>query len=185
MNKNVKWVTKTAILLALTLVFQSLRMIIPQVMIPGLGQLDQYIIGSLVNATLIVATLSTGISSGIVIGVATPVIALLQGEIAFPLLVPAVALGNIAIVVIIGFLFDKNKIMALIAGAVGKFIVLYTTINLIVLPLLIPTLPADKGATVKVMMSFKFGYPQLITAAIGGLIVYLIYPSLKSRIEDY
>ncbi len=181
MNKQIKWITQTALLLALALAFQALRYVIPSVGIPGLGELDQYIIGSLVNAVLITATLSTGISSGIVISIATPLIALMQGEIAFPLLVPFVALGNIAIVVIVGLLFDKNKIMALIAGAVGKFITLYLTINTIVLPLLVPTLPADKGAVVQKMMSFKFGFPQLITALIGGIIVYLIYPTLKSK----
>lgn len=184
MNKQVKWVTQTALLLALALVFQSLRAIIPNVVIPGLGELDQYIIGSLVNTTLIIATLSVGISGGIVIGVATPLIALLQGEIAFPILVPAVALGNIAIVVIVGLLFDKNKVMALALGAIGKFTTLFVGINFVVLPMLVPKLPADKGAAVKAMMSFKFGYPQLITAAIGGVIAYLLYPRLKGMFNN-
>ena len=185
MNKNIKWITQTAILLALTLVFQSLRMAIPKVMIPGLGELDQYIIGSLVNATLIIATLTVGISGGMVLGVATPLIAFLQGEIAFPILAPFVALGNIAIVVIVGLLFNKNKILALSAGAVGKFLTLFISIKLIVLPTILPSLPAEKATVVGAMMSFKFGYPQLITAAIGGLIAYLIYPRLKTKITDF
>lgn len=57
MNKQIKWITQTALLLAVTLAFQALRYVIPSVGIPGLGELDQYIIGSLVNAVLITATL--------------------------------------------------------------------------------------------------------------------------------
>ncbi len=101
MNKQIKWITRTALLLALALLFQSLRGSIPKVMIPGLGEMDQYIIGSLVNTTLILAAVTVGFTGGLVIAIVTPLVALLQGEIAFQIMMPFVALGNVAIVLFV------------------------------------------------------------------------------------
>ena len=83
MKKTTRWLTRTAILLGLTVAFQSLRIVIPKVTIPGMGDLDQYIIGSLVNACLIIAAVMVGAGGGITISILAPVIALIQGEIVF------------------------------------------------------------------------------------------------------
>lgn len=53
--KTVHFITRTAILLALTIVFQSIGRAIP------LGQFNQFITGSLVNACLVIAAAATGI----------------------------------------------------------------------------------------------------------------------------
>ncbi len=181
MNKQIKWITQTALLLALALVFQSLRAVLPKIMIPGLGESDQLVIGSLVNTVLIVSSLTVGLSSGIVIAIATPLVAFMQGELAFPIMLPFVALGNIVIVLVVGLLYDKNKIFALVSGSIAKFVTIFLTITLIASPIIVGGLPADKGLAVKTMLTFKFGYPQLFTALLGSIISLLILPILKPR----
>ena len=52
MNKTVNFIARTAILLALAVLFQSLRLFIP---IPA--AVDQYVVGSLVNLCLVIAAL--------------------------------------------------------------------------------------------------------------------------------
>ena len=124
MNKQIKWITRTALLLALALLFQSLRGSIPKVMIPGLGEMDQYIIGSLVNTTLILAAVTVGFTGGLVIAIVTPLVALLQGEIAFQIMMPFVALGNVAIVLFVSLFYKRNKILAFGSGIIAKFLTL-------------------------------------------------------------
>ncbi len=178
MKKTTRWITRTAILLALTLAFQSLRAIIPKVTVPGMGDLDQYIIGSLVNACLIIAAITVGAGGGIVISILAPVIALLQGEIAFPILVPFVSLGNAAIVICVALLYEKNKIGSFAAGIIAKFLCLYITIVYVALPLIVPQLQGPKAQLVPKMLSFKFSWPQLVTATIGSIIASAVLPLL-------
>ena len=184
MNKQIKWITRTALLLALALLFQSLRGSIPKVMIPGLGEMDQYIIGSLVNTTLILGAVTVGFTGGLVIAIVTPLVALLQGEIAFQIMMPFVALGNVAIVLFVSLFYKRNKILAFGSGIIAKFLTLLVTINLIVIPYLTPTLPTEKAGVVSAMLSFKFGYPQLITATLGAIIAYALIPVLESSFRE-
>ena len=100
MNKTVIFIARTAILLALAVLFQSLRLFIP---IPA--AVDQYLVGSLVNMCLVVAAVIVGIQGGLIVAVLTPVIAFLQNVLANPVLVPFVALGNAAIVVVAALLY--------------------------------------------------------------------------------
>lgn len=78
---NVKFLTRTAILLAITLIFQFLKM-------------PQLITGSIVNAMLLIAAGTVGMWSGIIIGLLTPVIAFLVGIMGFPLMIPFIMVGN-------------------------------------------------------------------------------------------
>ncbi|HHW70497.1 MAG TPA: ECF transporter S component [Clostridiales bacterium] len=183
MKNTTKWLTRTAILLGLTVAFQSLRMVIPKVTVPGMGDLDQYIIGSLVNACLIIAAIKIGAGSGIIISILAPVIALIQGEIQFPILVPFVALGNAAIVICVALLYEKSKIGSFAIGIVAKFLCLYLTVVHIALPLILPSLEGDKAELISKMVSFKFSWPQIVTAAIGSLIASAILPLLDKSIS--
>ena len=184
MNKQTRWLTRTALLLALALLFQSLRAVIPKIMVPGFGELDQYIIGSLVNTVLILAAITTGITGGIAVSILTPLVALMQGEIAFPVMTPFVALGNMALVIFVALLYNINKIASFVTGTIAKFITLYLTINFIVIPIITPDLPAEKAGVVRTMLSFKFGYPQLVTAAIGSMIAFGLIPVLERVLKE-
>lgn len=103
----------------------------------------------------------------------------MQGEIAFPVMVPFVALGNVAIVVCVALLYEKNKIGAFIAGIITKFLFLYITIVYIAIPIITPKLQGAKAEVVPKVMSFKFSWPQIVTATIGSIIASAILPLLN------
>lgn len=175
MNKTVRFITRTAILLALTLIFQSLRLLIPM---PQL--VNQYVTGSLVNLCLIVAAVMVGIKGGLVIAIATPFVAFLQGFMKFPVMIPLIALGNIALVVAVGVLYKKDPILSVIAGAVVKFIVLFLAVVKIGVPFLLNSIPdAAKG-----VLSVQFSWPQLATATIGGILALGVASVLKKVVKD-
>jgi hypothetical protein len=77
MNKTVVFITRTAILLALAVLFQSLRLFIP---IPA--EVDQFVVGSLVNLCLIVAAVKASAMAYLTATLesATPELRRLYGE---------------------------------------------------------------------------------------------------------
>lgn len=169
-----KWLTRTALLLALTLLFQSLRSLIP---LPT--DLSLFIVGSLVNGSLLVTTHMVGLNSGIIISIITPVVAFFQGHLAFPVLIPIVALGNIILVFLYHILRKKSQWIALISGALIKTVFLYFAIVHFALPVLIvPTIPTKQAEVLLKVMSFNFSWPQIITAMIGGILAFSIIPVL-------
>ena len=87
-SQNIRKMVTTAILIALTIVFQLLRPFLG-----GSNIISTYIIGSLVNLALIVAACAVGLWSGIAVALITPIIALLQGHATLPL-VPVIMAGN-------------------------------------------------------------------------------------------
>lgn len=175
MSKTVKWITRTAVMLALTVLFQSLRFIIPV-----LG--NQFIVGSLVNLALIVAAITIDIKGGLVIAVLAPVIAFIQGQLPLFLMIIFVAAGNAIIVIAYALLYKESfgsKILALVIGAVTKFITLYVLVVMIGIPLLF----SEIGEKVKTVLSLNFSWPQLVTAAIGGVLALLVIPLLRKALK--
>ena len=173
MNKTVIFIARTAILLALAVLFQSLRLFIP---IPA--AVDQYLVGSLVMC-LVVAAVIVGIQGGLIVAVLTPVIAFLQNVLANPVLVPFVALGNAAIVVVAALLYKRNKYVSIILGALSKFIVLYITVVHIAIPVLLGNMPPQ----MKELMSLRFSWPQLVTALVGSWLAVMVLPLLKRALK--
>ncbi|MGI5838140.1 MAG: ECF transporter S component [bacterium] len=174
MNKTVAFITKTAMLLALTVLFQSLRVIIPMP-----ASLSQFIAGSLVNMSLIIAGVTIGIRGGLAVAVLTPVVALLHGFIGNPVLVPFVALGNVIIVVIVPLLYHSNRHLAVIAGAAAKFVTLYLLIVKFAFPVLLaPSLPAPQASKMIGVLSYQFSWLQFVTALLGGVLAMIILPWL-------
>ncbi|NLB40854.1 MAG: ECF transporter S component [Clostridiales bacterium] len=171
MKRPLSWLTRTAILLALTVLFQSLRVIMP--FMPA--NISQYVIGSLVNLCLIVAAVTLGIKGGAVIAIMAPIIAFLQGFTPFAMLVIPIALGNLVLVVVVALLYKKNMILAFATGTIAKFLALYIGIVLIVLPFFLPNAPAQ--------LQVVFSWPQMVTASIGGVLAALILPILKKAVK--
>ncbi len=140
-----KQMVLTALLLAMCIVFQSMKGI------------SVYLTGSAVNALLVMATLSVGMSSGVFIAVITPIIAYLMGHTPvmqmIPLMVIVVMVGNLALVLMAGKGRKGNLPTWLAAGAVLKAVVLWLL------------------AVIKT----TFSITQLITAAIGCVIAYIIH----------
>ena len=153
---NVKFITRTAILLAITLIFQFLKM-------------PQLITGSIVNAMLLIAAGTVGMWSGVIIGLLTPVIAFLVGIMGFPLMIPFIMIGNGVYVIL--FSTQKNKVIGMIVGAVVKFIWLALSVKYIM-----------QLFNVKVPLKIvqAFTTPQLITALIGGMLGIIVIALLEN-----
>jgi hypothetical protein len=177
-NITLSWVTRTAVLTALLIVFQW-----------ALGTItgdNQFVVGSAVNLVLIITAVLSGLASGITVALISPFIAYLLG-IGIIGIVPFIALGNITIVVVWYYIAGKASATtdgyvrmsaALVIGAALKFIVLYLTIVKFAIPVIL-NLPAAKVNA----LSLAFGWPQLVTAAIGGVIAILIIPVLRKAIK--
>ena len=88
MNKKIRWITETALLLAMLIVLQSVT-----------KSFGQIVTGSCVNAVLAIAALVAGTSSGIVIAVVSPVLAFLLNIAPQAVTVPAIMVGNTVFVV--------------------------------------------------------------------------------------
>lgn len=170
MSKKTLFITRTAAMLALLIVLQA-----------ATKNLGQFVTGSCVNAVLAAATLLGGFASGLIVAVVSPFLAFLLG-IGPKLIevVPAIAIGNLALVLILWAIKGDgalNRVIKWIAASVGKFLVLY----LLVIQLLcrVMTLPEKMTATFSTM----FSWPQLVTALIGSGIMLLVLPILQKAIR--
>ena len=170
---NTKTITRTAILIALLVALQY-----------ATSSLGQFVTGSCVNLVLAVAALLCGLWSGVIVAAVSPFFAFLLGiGPKFIALVPFIALGNIVYVVILSLLGKKLEklpasLLSVLAAAVCKFLTLY----LVIVHLVLPRLGlAEKQVT---MMSTMFSWPQLVTAAIGGVLALLIVPQLKKAFKE-
>ena len=146
---NIRWLSRTAILLAIALVFQ-------------MGGFPQFITGPLINAVLYLAAMIVGWQVGMLIGILTPVIASIRGILPPPLtpLIPFIALGNSILVILFFWLQSKNKIAGIIIASLAKFLLLVSAVKLVV----------QVPPAIAQMMSL----PQLITALAGGAIALVL-----------
>lgn len=94
-------------------------------------------------------------------------------------IVPAIAVGNLAFVLVLHFVCRKQHIVGMICGALAKFATLYLLVVQFIVPMLAENLKPQQIATFSAM----FSYPQLITAFIGGSITLAILPVLKKVLK--
>jgi hypothetical protein len=177
MHKHILWITRTAIFTALLIVTQAAT--------AALG--NQFVTGSAVNLILIVATMTCGLPSGLTVAVISPIFATLLGiGPQFPPIIPVMMLGNSVLVVAWGLIGNRDiinkhvaRIIALIVGALAKYLVLYFGVVHIAIPLFMD-LPPERA----IVISGIFSVPQLITASIGGAIAVVILPMIKKAIRQ-
>lgn len=156
MNKSVLFLTRAAVLLALTLAVQMIGM-------------PQYATGPLVNAMLYIAATFIGIWGGVAVGVITPVVAFWRGILPPPLgpMIPFIAVGNAVLVIVFGLLERQGRLAAIagvVAASVAKFLVLSSAVRFVV---------QVKPAIAKMMQT-----PQLLTALAGGALALIISEAL-------
>ena len=170
MKKKTLWLTQTAMLIALLLVLQSVT--------KGGGQ---YVTGSCVNAVLAVAVLLGGLWCGLTVALVSPFCAFLLGiGPQLIAIIPAIALGNAVLVLVMHFVYGKSvwrRVWAWLAAALGKFGVLY----LVVVQLLCRVLPLKQPQIDT--FTTMFSAPQLVTALIGGGLALLMVPVLKKALR--
>lgn len=164
-----KKLARSAVLLALALVFQNLRLI------PGFAQWPQnvFVIGSLVNLVLFFAVQFAGLDGAAIIALITPVVAFLQGHIKFAPLMPLIMAGNLALCIIFYYVMKVNKYAAVALSSVIKWLLLFYGSRLVagyVLNLSGPQFDA---------LVAGFNVPQLVTALIGGFLFIIIMPAFK------
>ena len=177
MSKKIRWITETAIMLALLVTLQALT--------KPAGQL---VTGSCVNAVLAVATLVGGLACGLTVALISPVLAFLLGIAPQILTVPAIMAGNCVYVVLLSLLCGKDlvkRIAAWLIAAVAKFAVLYLIVVKIICGVLAPTLLAAgtlKQPMLKALPA-TFSWPQLFTALIGGAVALVIVPVVRKALH--
>ena len=180
MSKKIRWITETAVMLALLVCLQALT--------KPMGQL---VTGSCVNAVLAVSALVGGLSCGLVVALCSPVLAFLLGIAPQILTVPAIMVGNTVFVVLLSLLADKTgkkivkQAIAWVAAAAAKFAALYAIVVWLICGVLSESLIA--AGTMKPPMvqalPATFSWPQLITALIGGAVALLITPVLRKALH--
>ena len=177
------WVTRTALGVALVVVAQLLGKVIPAgAVITGPFSVTQLVTGSLVNCVLFVFTATTGIWSGVAIGILSSVLATLIGiGPAIPAVTPVIACGNAVLAVVFGLLHGKawnfpRWAASAVAAAAVKCAFLW-----ICVPFVLGLLSGVAEQQVKAL-SIMFSWPQGLTAFIGGCLALVILPRLgKSR----
>ncbi|MCX6063792.1 MAG: hypothetical protein NTV26_06400 [Caldiserica bacterium] len=176
--KTTKYITRAAIVLALTIAFQfAIRELIPSA--PPFNFVNLFLVGSVVNLGLLLATETTGLWAGIVIALAAPVTAWIQQHLPSPTMIPAVMAGNLILVIVYWLATWKGsrrswkRWLGLLVGAAAKMAFLYYAIGVIVGTL--SALPPVMATFVR----FSFSWPQFVTAVIGGVLSSLIARRIK------
>ena len=180
MNKKIRWITETAIMLALLVTLQALT--------KPMGQL---VTGSCVNAVLAVSALVGGLSCGLTVALISPVLAFLLGIAPQILTVPAIMVGNSVFVVLLSLLADKSgrnigkQLVAWIAAAAAKFVSLYAIVVWLICGVLSENLLASgvMNAPMLKALPATFSWPQLFTALIGGAVALLIVPVVRKALH--
>ena len=180
MKKKIRWITETAIMLALLVTLQALT--------KPLGQL---VTGSCVNTILAVSALVGGLGSGLTVAIISPILAFLLGIAPQILTVPAIMAGNAVFVLLLSVLADKSgknlvkQGIAWVVSAAAKFVTLYVIVVKIICGVMASSLLASgtlKEPMLKALPA-TFSWPQLFTALIGGAIALLIVPVLKKALH--
>lgn len=178
-----RWITRTALGVALVVVAQLLGKVIPAgAVIAGPFSVTQLVTGSLVNCVLIVFTATTGIWSGVAIGILSSVLATLIGiGPAIPAVTPVIACGNAVLAVVFGLLRSREWNFARWAAAAVVAAAIKCAFLWICVPAVLGLLSGVAEKQVAAL-SVMFSWPQGLTALIGGALSLVILPRLrKSR----
>lgn len=174
MHSKWSWLTRTALFLALLIALQYTT-----------KALGQFVTGSCVNCVLALATLLCGWASGAVVALVSPFLAFLLGigPQLFPI-VPAIAVGNLTLVLLLHLLNRGRRDSLLSYGlrwlvpAACKAGVLY----LLVVQVLCRVLNL-KPKQISVFTAM-FSWPQLVTALIGVALALALSRVLEAALRQ-
>jgi len=180
MNKKLRWITETAVMIALLVALQAIT--------KPLGQL---VTGSCVNAILALSVLLGGMACGITVALVSPVMAFLLGIAPQILTVPAIMAGNTVYVVLLSIIAGRDsknvvrQIAAWIVAAAAKFGVLYVLVTKIICGVASASLLASGALKPPMLKALPatFSWPQLFTALIGGAVALLIVPGIRKALH--
>lgn len=171
---NTRFLTRTAILLALTVAVQMAGRAIP-------APANSFIVGPLVNACILISTAFVGLAGGIIISVLAPFTSLINNHAPIApvllLFAPLIAVGNSILALFFHYLKNKSQVMGILLGAVVKFGFLFGAIRVFV------ELKGDIKPPMANNLITLFSIPQLITALLGGVIAIVVVKALKKNME--
>ncbi|MEN6313017.1 MAG: ECF transporter S component [Clostridiaceae bacterium] len=171
MDKKILFLTRTALLLAVAITFQFVGKLIPY---------NNFIVGPVVNAVLIIATAVEGLWSGIAIAVIAPLVSAFTNKAPIAPLVlgfsPFIIIGNFIYVLIYYLLRKKSRITGIAAGSVLKSGFLYASISVFTS---IVKMQPKAAAT----LTNLFSWPQLLTALVGGAIAFAVLAVIGKSLD--
>jgi riboflavin transporter FmnP len=178
-------ITITAVLLAIILISQVFK------------NTSQFITGPIVNTCIILAVLASGLVSGLILSVISPVTSFFITAspiiAAAPVILPFIMIGNAILAVSVWFFTKRKdtKVRELIGFGVGSavkagFMAIF--ISYIVLPFFLPAPMQVKvlptGITMLQTAQTMFSIFQLITALIGSAYAFILWIPLKKVLHE-
>lgn len=181
MSIKIRWITETALMLALLVVLQAATRPLN----------NQFVTGTCVNAVLVLTAMLVGLGSGLTVALISPVLAFLLGIAPQAVVVPAIMAGNAVYVALVRGITQGtcDRVGTMAAGwllaSLAKFATLYLLVAKVICGLISGPLLAS-GALKEAMLKalpVMFAWPQLFTALAGGAVALLMTPVLKRALK--
>lgn len=158
-----------ALLVALALALQSLRLVLPM---PQL--LSTFIIGTLVHMMLVLTLQLNGLKTALLLAFLLPLTAYVQGQVLLPFLIPVIWLGNFIFVLLVRQ-FKGSRTLSLCVPPVEKACVMllaaWAALSFLALP----------NPALRKTVMFAMSVPQLLTAVAG----ILLAEQVKKRLRQF
>ena len=158
-----------ALLVALALALQSLRLVLPM---PQL--LSTFIIGTLVHMMLVLTLQLSGLKTALLLAFLLPLTAYVQGQVLLPFLIPVIWLGNFIFVLLVRQFKDSRKLSLSIpplAKACVMLLEAWAALSFLALP----------NPALRKTVMFAMSVPQLLTAVAG----ILLAEQVKKRLRQF
>lgn len=158
-----------ALLVALALALQSLRLVLPM---PQL--LSTFIIGTLVHMMLVLTLQLSGLKTALLLAFLLPLTAYVQGQVLLPFLIPVIWLGNFIFVLLVRQFKDSRKLSLSIpplAKACIMLLAAWAALSFLALP----------NPALRKTVMFAMSVPQLLTAVAG----ILLAEQVKKRLRQF
>ena len=151
-NTYLRTLARGSVLLTMAIVAQEIRLFLP---LPPL--LSIIVIGTMLNAIMVIAVRYASLTSAIIISAVLPLFAFMQGHVIIPLMIPVIFLGNFVLVLVCDKFWGKSII---ILAPVLKTVTLYMLSRVLLSMLGLQNKVVDA-------ILLGMGWPQLITAILG------------------
>lgn len=158
-----------ALLVALALALQSLRLVLPM---PQL--LSTFIIGTLVHMMLVLTLQLSGLKTALLLAFLLPLTAYVQGQVLLPFLIPVIWLGNFIFVLLVRQFKDSRNLSLSIpplAKACVMLLPAWAALSFLALP----------NPALRKTVMFAMSVPQLLTAVAG----ILLAEQVKKRLRQF
>lgn len=158
-----------ALLVALALALQSLRLVLPM---PQL--LSTFIIGTLVHMMLVLTLQLNGLKTALLLAFLLPLTAYVQGQVLLPFLIPVIWLGNFIFVLLVRQFKGSRKLSLCVPPLVKACVMLlaaWAALSFLALP----------NPALRKTVMFAMSVPQLLTAVAG----ILLAEQVKKRLRQF